>query len=131
MIVMFTSPAYSAVRGNNAPSKKYPEACRRLETSNVLSAAPAPKCKAHNSVFFFLFFRYDFVRPHTSCFTLLHTHARKMQELTGKCSSGAGIWQRPEVTPGLLVSSYFWGDGEAGETRGRMLIEMEPPYHLE
>lgn len=59
MIVMFTSPAYSAVRGNNAPSKKYPEACRRLETSNVLSAAPAPKCKAHNSVFF-LFFCFSF-----------------------------------------------------------------------
>lgn len=86
MIVMFTSPAYSAVRGNNAPSKKNTQ--RLVVDWKRPMSSLQRRCRNAGLItpFFVFFFslRYDVVRPHTSCFTLLHTRTPENAGTRGK-----------------------------------------------
>lgn len=119
MIVMFTSPAYSAVHSNNLLSR-YPEGWCRLKMSNLCfllhgcgNAAPISQ------------FQYDVVRPDTSCCTLLHPH-QKIQKLLGKACQGRNM----KVARGYVGSSSQQSrisqviEGH-DETHGRMLIKIE------
>lgn len=102
MIVMFTSPAYSAVPSNNLQSR-YPEGWCRLKMSNLFFLRHwMRRCSPDNSVV---------VRLDTSCYTLLHPH-QKIQKLMGKaCQGWSMIVPRGYVRSPTQVILYFSGDG--------------------
>lgn len=92
MIVMFTSPAYSAVHSNNLQSAS-PEGRYRLKMSNLFSVRHV--CR--DVVLITGGFRHNVVKADTSCYTRPHTNrtpcGRKLHERLAKGGVyESGLW---------------------------------------
>lgn len=106
MIVMFTSPAYSAVPSNNLQSR-YPEGRCRLKMSNLFSLLHG----CGDAALIISELHYDVFRLDTSCHTFLHAN-HKVQKLVGE-AHGRGEYESTKRLCQVVyaVMSYFPGDG--------------------
>lgn len=120
MIVMFTSPAYSAVHSNNLQSR-YPEGWCRLKMSNLFfSAAWMRRCDTDNSGSFSMMFS-----GQTPAATLSSIHTRKYRNSWERLVKG-GIWKWPEVMSGPLpCNPLLLGWKGYDKTHSLILIKIE------
>lgn len=110
MIVMFTSPAYSALHSNNLQSR-YPEGWCRLKMSNLCFLQ-----HGRGNATLITQFQHDAVRPDTSCYALLHP---ENTETHGKGLSRADDRSGPRLCQVFQpVISHFSGD--RGDTTKHM-----------